>query len=99
MSFYQVNSRNLRSGRDELLSLNERLKAERETLNTCELGLKEMWEGEANERFHLSFVKNSSQIEAFSTLITRYCEVMEVIADRYDSAEQKNISLAQGSNY
>ena len=98
MSFYQVSSRDLRTGKDELLSLNERLKTERETLIACEIGLKEMWVGEANESFHRLFVKNASQIEAFSVLIVRYCEVMEIIANRYDSAEQKNVSLSQSCN-
>lgn len=96
MSFYQVNSGNLRSGRDELLGLNERLKSEAEKLNSCEIALKNMWEGEANERFHQNFVKNSAQMDSFCRLIMRYCDVMEVIAGRYDSAEQKNLAVAQG---
>lgn len=97
MSFYQVNNQNLRSGRDELRSLNEKLRMEKDNLNTCEVNLRNMWEGQANEQFHSSFVKSVSFLDAFYQLIVRYCEVIEIIADRYDTAEQKNIACINQS--
>lgn len=94
MSFYQVNNASLRTGRDELLNLNERLRGEKENLNSYEMQLKNMWEGEANEQFHNTFVKSASQMDAFYQLMGRYCEVIEAIAARYDMAEQRNLSTA-----
>lgn len=99
MAFYQVNSRNLREGKDELLNLNERLMGEKDNLNSCEANLKNMWEGQANEQFHQSFLKSASQMDAFYQLIRRYCEVMEIIIDRYEAAEQKNLATAGQSSY
>ena len=94
MSFYQIDSNNLRSGKDELISLNERFRQEKENLESCEQNLGGMWEGEANEHFHNTFVKNASQLEIFYNLINRYCEALEVIAARYELAENKNLSVA-----
>lgn len=94
MSFYQVSSRNIRTGRDELLGLNEKLKTEKETLCSCELNLKNMWQGEASEQFHQAFLRDVSMVDAFYRLIMRYGEVLETVANRYDSAEQKNLAVA-----
>lgn len=99
MSFYQVNNQNLRSGKDELRSLNERMRMEKDNLSSCEVNLKNMWEGDANEQFHQSFLKSVSFIDAFYQLIARYCEVIETIADRYDAAEQKNIVCIGQNTY
>ncbi len=90
MSFYQVDSRQLRSKRDELLGLNQRFRQEKEMLCSKEAALCAMWEGSANDSFHTQFARNSGQMDSFTELVDQYLNVIEQIADRYDMAEQTN---------
>ena len=90
MSFYQVDSRQLRSKRDELMGLSQRFRQEKEMLCSKEAALTSMWEGSANDSFHAQFVKNSGQMDSFIEVIDQYLNVIEQIADRYDQAEQTN---------
>ena len=94
MSFYQINSAQLRSKKEELVSLCQRFIQEKENLCAVELSLGSMWEGAANEQFHSVFMKNAGQMDAFAQLVNRYAGVIERIADRYDIAEQKNLGRA-----
>ena len=91
MSFYQVDSRQLRSRKDDLISLMQRFKQEKETLCAKENALRSMWEGAANEGFHTQFMKNAGQMDAFIDVVNQYINVMENVAGRYDMAEQRNI--------
>ncbi len=91
MSFYQVNSVQLRSKKDELTALSQRFIKEKENLCAMELGLRQMWEGEANENFHAGFMKNAGRMDTFIQVISQYLSVIERIADRYEIAEQKNL--------
>ena len=90
MSFYQVDSRQLRTKKDELAGLIMRFMLEKEDLISKETTLRSMWEGSANESFHAAFLRDSQMMEAFAELLNRYVGVMESIADRYDMAEEKN---------
>jgi WXG100 family type VII secretion target len=91
MSFYQINSGQLRSKKDELSALCRRFIQEKENLCAVELALGSMWEGAANEQFHAAFMKNAGQMDSFAQLVGRYIGVIGRIADRYDTAEQKNL--------
>ncbi|MCR5301829.1 MAG: WXG100 family type VII secretion target [Lachnospiraceae bacterium] len=94
MSFYQVDSRQLRSKRDELIGLTQRFRSEKEALCSKEAQLSSMWEGEANESFHTRFIKDSGQMDSFIEVIQQYLNVIQQIADRYDMAEQANVGRA-----
>ena len=94
MSFYQVDSRQLRNKKDELLNLSQRFRQEKETLCAREESLRSMWEGEANESFHAGFIRNTGQMEAFIEVVRQYANVMESVADRYDVAEIRNLGRA-----
>ena len=91
MSFYQIDSRQLRSKNDELRGLSRRFIKEKENLCAEELTLGQMWDGAANERFHTEFMKNAGQMDAFVVTVDQYLNVIERIAERYDLAEQKNM--------
>ena len=91
MSFYQIDSRSLRTKREELIGLVQRFRTEKETLISRESALLAMWEGDAKEAFHSVFVKNSGMLDAFAEVIDQYIGFIEAVADRYDAAEQKNI--------
>ena len=94
MSFYQINSQQLRTKKEELAALLVRFMKEKENLCAVELSLGSMWEGAANENFHSQFMRNAGQMDSFSQLVNRYISVIETIADRYDMAEQKNMGRA-----
>ena len=96
MSFYQVDSRQLRTKKDELMTLLQRFSSEKDNLILNETALRSMWEGEANENFHNAFTKNAQMMDSFSELLRQYVSVMESIADRYDMAEEKNTGRAMG---
>ena len=91
MSFYQIDSRQLRSKKDELTGLSQRFIREKEALGAKEIALKAMWEGEANESFHAGFMKNAGQMDAFIEVVQQYLNVIETVAQRYDMAEQRNL--------
>ena len=91
MSFYQIDSRQLRGKKDELIGLLRRFSQEKETLCAKETALRAMWEGAANEKFHDLFVKNAGQMDAFGEVVNQYTVVIDNIADRYDTAEQRNL--------
>lgn len=99
MSFYQINSNELRNRNEQLASLLQKFRAEKENLITNANALKGMWEGEANDSFNNAFLKDMGQVEAFIDLIENYIRVMENIADRYESAEAKNINIANTRIY
>ena len=99
MSFYQVSSSQLRRSGDELIGLVERFKSQKEELSSDEMALAGMWEGEARESFHQAFIRDMGQMEAFVEVVTSYYQVMESIADRYDAAESKNLSIAGNRTY
>ena len=99
MSFYQVNSRELRNSGDQLMNLVEKFKVQKEELSSIEQALGSMWEGEAKESFHSAFLRDCGQMEAFAEVVTGYFQVMESIADRYDVAESRNLSIANNRTY
>ncbi len=94
MSYYQVDNTQLRTKKDELISLIQRFVTEKENLTSNEAALSSMWEGAANESFHTRFIKESRIMDSFTELLYRYADVMESIADRYDIAEEKNTGRA-----
>lgn len=99
MSFYQVSSNKLRESADQLLVLLNRFRGQKEELTSHEAELKAMWIGEANDNFHNSFLRDLGQMEAFVDIVDNYAKVMGTIADRYDSAESRNLGIASSRTY
>lgn len=99
MSFFQIDSKNLRNEGSRLEELIQKFRGEKENLTANEQTLKSMWEGEANENFHQAFMRDLGQMEAFIDLLVNYVRVMETIADRYDNAEARNMGIASNRIY
>ena len=91
MSFYQVDSNQLRTKKDELSSLIQRFIQEKESLCGNEVALRGMWEGEANDAFHAEFMRSAGRMDTFVRVIDQYVNVIESVAGRYDLAEQNNM--------
>ena len=94
MSFYQIDSKQLRTKKDELASLIQRFLQEKESLCGNEVALRSMWEGEANDAFHSEFMRNAGRMDTFVKVIDQYVRVIESVANRYDMAEQNNVGRA-----
>lgn len=99
MSFFQVNSGEIRNSSEQLELLLQKFRTEKENLVGTEQNLKTMWEGEANEMFHKAFMMDAGQMDAFCEVIGSYARVMMTIADRYDSAEARNAGIASNRLY
>ena len=91
MSFYQVDSKQLRSKKDELSTLIQRFIREKENLCAGEVALRGMWEGQANDAFHSEFMKSAGRMDTFVRVIDQYANVIESVVGRYDMAEQNNM--------
>lgn len=99
MSFIQVTSAELRNKASELQGLNARLQSEIENLSNCHSGLTAMWEGEAKEAFTSAFLKDKVSMDNFKTAIDSYIQSLNVIAQRYEEAEKRNINTATQRSY
>ena len=99
MSFFQVTSTELRTKAEELKGLNQKFVNEMENLVSSENTLKAIWEGEANEAFSREFQRDIVQLQNFKEVVNQYSEALLVIAQKYEEAESRNVSLAGSRAY
>lgn len=99
MSAFSVTSIKLREAAEEINRLNGQFMNTREELVTAESALKTMWEGAANEAFHAAFTRDTGQMEAFYSEMTRYAQALETIAVKYEEAERRNEQLSSARSY
>lgn len=94
MAFFQVTASELKAKAEELRNLNGNYKKEVTALESTEGALKGKWEGEANTTFHNAFMQDKGKMDAFSTLVDQYVEVLLQIAAEYEKAEAQNTQIA-----
>lgn len=94
-----VTSAQLRKAAEELQQLNTQFKARTDDLNSKEMELKSMWEGQANDAFHAAFQKDKSQWDVFYNTIIEYVNALNQIAAKYDQAEATNTQTATTRTY
>ena len=99
MAAFQVTASELKKKAGELRDLNGRFDAQVKDLESKEISLGTMWEGEANKAFHTAFTNDKAQMDNFKNLIEQYCVALENIATQYEMAEAKNVSTASARNY
>lgn len=99
MGLIQVTSAELRKQAEQLKSLNGSFKNNIGTLESTELSLKSMWEGQANTAFHNAFIKDKGQMDNFNNLIEQYIQALLEIAAKYEAAEAKNTDTATTRSY
>ena len=99
MSDFQVTPSVLRGNADQLSELNARFKGSVDALVNSETALKSMWEGEANDAFHVAFMNDQGKMNEFSGLIEQYTERLRQIALRYEQTEQNTTGIASNRNY
>lgn len=98
-SSFKVTTSVLTTQANELSNLNGRFKTAVEQLVTSETNLKTMWEGEANDTFHVAFTTDKSKMDEFYNLILQYIEKLNSIAARYTQTEQTNTEIAKNRTY
>ena len=89
MSAFKVTTSQLTTQATELSELNGRFKTAVEQLVSSEGNLKSMWEGEANEAFHMAFTNDKVKMDDF----------YNTIATRYNQTEQANTQIASNRSY
>jgi len=99
MAFFQVTAAQLKEKAEELTGLNQKLVTETENLVSAENGLKASWEGEANEAFSREFQRDRVQLDNFTNAVNQYVEALLNIAQKYEEAENRNLSLASSRTY
>ncbi len=91
----RVTSQELRKRANELENLNTAFLAQVSGLKEDEARLSGSYQGDAQKQFHIRFVKDVENFQAFSNAIRRYIEQLRADADSYDAAERRNVAIAQ----
>lgn len=99
MAEIRVTSSELRNKAAELRQLNDQFKTAVGDMTTTENHLMGMWDGEAKEAFDSAYNNDVTQMDEFYKTIEKYCQALENNAEKYDSAEQKNLTTASSRSY
>jgi WXG100 family type VII secretion target len=99
MAEIKVTSEQLKSKASELRQLNNQFKKAVEDMTSNEQQLVGMWDGETKEAFHNAYNSDKSQMDVFYSTIEKYCQALETNAQKYESAEQKNLNTASTRTY
>ena len=93
MAESRVTSAKLRSGAADLQKLNGQLRSKISELENAESSLNGMWDGDANDKFHLAFSRDKTQMYRFFDAVEQYIRALQQIAENYEAAERKNIAV------
>ena len=99
MALIEVTSTELRNKAEQLMEYDSQFENRKNELESRELELTTMWEGEAKRLFHDAFQKDKEQMNVFIALIRKYVDALLEIAQRYEEAEAKNAELAAARSY
>lgn len=99
MAEIKVTSAEVRKKADELKTLNGQFRSKVADMETCELNLTSMWEGDAKQAFHTAFGNDKAQWDQFYQLIEQYVVALNNIATEYDNKETMNVNIATQRNY
>ncbi len=92
MAEIRVTSAKLRSGATDLQKLNGQLRTKISELESAESSLNGMWDGEANDKFHMAFSKDKTQMYRFFDAVEQYIRALQQIAENYEAAERRNVA-------
>ena len=91
----RVTTSELRNRAEQLRTLNEKFKSEKNALSDREKQLLTMYEGDSSRAFDQQFQIDMTKMDAFYQGINEYIQRLLESADAYDRAEQQNVSIAQ----
>ena len=99
MALIRVTAAQVKSTADQLLQFDSQFKSQVDNLETNELNLCSMWEGQAKDAFHNAFNTDKEYMNQFYVLIQKYCQALEQIAQAYEEAEARNTDTATKRSY
>lgn len=94
MAEFRVTPQTLNSKAQELQKLNSQYKNALETLQQQEGALRGQWEGDAHDAFENAFKTDMNKLTTFYAAIEDYVQKLNMIAQEYAKAEQKNFNTA-----
>ena len=94
-----VRATDLRNTAARLKTLNTQLQNELNTMSQREGSLNGMWDGLANDKFHLAYLHDVKEYQDFIDAIQEYIRALETAAEEYDKAETANINIAENRTY
>ncbi len=94
-----VTAAQVKAKAEELRTMNEQFKSMVSELESQEVDLNSMWEGQANDAFHNAFMRDKSQMENFHSVMTMYISTLEQIAAEYEKAEAQNMMIGNTRSY
>ena len=94
MALIRVTAAQVKSTADQLRQYDSQFKSQVDNLETHELNLGSMWEGQAKDAFHNAFNNDKEYMNQFYVLIEKYCQALEQIARSYEEAEARNTDTA-----
>lgn len=95
MAEFQVTSSEVQSKSLELQNISKQMLQKIEELGQLEKTLAGMWEGEAHDAFHNTYVQDEQKMMLFVNTLEKYCVTLNDIAVKYNNSEAKNIQIAQ----
>lgn len=99
MALIRVTAAQVKSTADQLRQYDSQFKSQTDNLETHELQLSSMWEGQAKDAFHSAFNSDKEYMNQFYVLIEKYCQALEQIAQSYEQAEMRNTDTASKRSF
>ncbi len=93
MSEFRVTPQTLQQKAQELSAKNSRLRQLIEQLQQQKNELNGQWEGDAKTTFDSAFNADVPKLMNFTAAIDEYVQKLAQIAQEYDNAERKNVSV------
>lgn len=94
MAQFEVTTRELRKVASDLEANNQEFRNRISELQEAQQELAGKWEGEANVAFTNAFNNDKAQWDKFSSLIDRYLQTLQQIANEYEKKENMNVEIA-----
>ena len=91
-----VTSTQLINQANELKGMNAQFKNAVENLKQEESALRSQYEGQSSDAFHSKFTRDAIQLNNFYNAIEVYVQRLQAIAQNYDKAEGKSVTIANG---
>jgi len=99
MGLIRVSEQNLKRESEQLKQYNDKFKRLIGELESIENSLNQMWDGDANDKFHEAFNRDKIQLNNFYNTMNTYVTTLVQVVSKYAQAEQRNVQIATERKY
>ena len=99
MATFRVMTNDLKTKAESLRAMNAQFKNEVSSMEALEGALSGMWEGEARDAFHNTFLSDKGQMDNFYNAIENYVIRLEASAAKYEQVEAASVEIANARTY